>query len=45
MLSQVIEYFKDPENFSILMFVGYVIILTHVMLAFVISMAWISSAV
>ena len=44
MISKVIDYFKDPENFSILIFLAYVILLTQVVQAFVISMAWISSA-
>ena len=38
MVAKVLNYFKDPENLSILLFVGYVIILTHIVLAFVLSM-------
>jgi hypothetical protein len=44
MISKVIDYFKDAENFSILLFLLYVIILTQIVQAFVLSMCWISSA-
>ncbi len=42
MIAGLINYFKDPENLSILLFVGYVILLTHIVLAFVLTMCWIS---
>lgn len=45
MISKVIDYFKNAENFSILLFVLYVIVLTQIVQAFVVSMAWIPSAV
>ena len=41
MIAGLINYFKDPENFSILLFVGYVVLLTHIVLAYALSMCWI----
>lgn len=38
MVSKIIDYFKHPENLSILLFVLYVVALTHLVLAFVLSL-------
>ncbi len=38
MVAKVVELLKDPENFGILMFLLYVIVLTHIVGFFVLQM-------
>ncbi len=40
MVAKIVDYFKDPENFSILLFLGYVFVLTQLMAAVVMSMCF-----